>query len=40
MKDLCQEGMFTCAFELVFGVGLAVIALLFIAGLLGFFDKE
>lgn len=40
MNNLCQEGMFACAFELVFGVGLAVIALLFIAGLLGFLDKD
>lgn len=40
--DLCQSGMFWCAFELVFGIGAAVIALLFLAAGLGmeFPDKN
>ena len=33
--ELCKDGMFQCAFELVFGVGLAVIALIVISTLLG-----
>jgi hypothetical protein len=36
--NLCAEGMFYCAFELVFGVGLAIIALVCIAVMLGIFD--
>lgn len=39
--DLCKDGMFWCAFELVFGVGLAVIALLFIWAMVGLsFESE
>lgn len=37
--NLCENGMFLCAFELVFGIGLAAIALLFIAAMLGLFDQ-
>jgi hypothetical protein len=31
--------MFWCAFELVFGIGLAVLALIFLAAMTGLFDK-
>lgn len=36
--NLCKDGMFWCAFELVSGVGLAVLFVIFIAVMLGFFD--
>lgn len=44
LEKLCTDGMYSCAFDaafgLVFGVGSAVILLLFIAAFLGFnFDK-
>lgn len=35
----CEYGIFLCAFEAVLGVGFAVLALMFIAAMLGFFDK-
>lgn len=35
---MCTDGMFWCAFELVFGVGAALIALIVIAAMLGLFD--
>lgn len=39
MEQLCTHGMFQCVFDAVFGFGLAVICLLFLAGFLGFFDR-
>ena len=33
--NLCTDGMFWCAFELVFGIGAAVIALILLAAGLG-----
>ena len=33
---LCQEGMFWCVFEFVFGIGAAILVLLVIATLMGF----
>jgi hypothetical protein len=38
MTDLCGDGMFWCAFDIVFGVGAAVIVLIIIAALLGLLD--
>lgn len=35
----CEYGIFLCVFEGVFGAGFAVLALMFIAAMLGFFDK-
>ena len=35
MMPLCQDGMFWCAFELIFGIGAAVIALIIFAALVG-----
>lgn len=35
---MCTDGMFWCAFELVFGVGAAIIVLSIAAGMLGLFD--
>jgi len=35
MDNLCSTGMFWCAFDLVFGVGLGVLALVVVAGLAG-----
>ena len=45
LEKLCTDGMYSCAFEaafgLVFGFGLAVIAVIFILVLLGVdFSKE
>ena len=37
--DLCKDGMFWCAFELVFGIGAGVIALIVVAAFLGLFDN-
>lgn len=39
MSNLCTEGMFWCAFELVFGIGAGLIALLLICAFLGMFDQ-
>lgn len=40
MTDLCKDGMFQCAFDLVFGVGLAVLVLIFISAMMGMFDDR
>lgn len=32
---MCNDGMFWCAFDLVFGIGAAVLALIFVASLMG-----
>ena len=32
---MCDQGMFWCAFDLVFGVGAAILALIVIAIMLG-----
>lgn len=32
---MCNDGMFQCAFDLVFGVGLAVICLIVVAAVFG-----
>lgn len=38
--ELCKDGMFWCAFELVCGLGTGVIALIVFAAMLGLFDKH
>ena len=40
MSDLCKTGMLDCAFEVVFGAGMAVILLILICAMLGFFDRK
>lgn len=37
--ELCKDGMFWCAFELVCGLGTGVIALIVFAAMLGLFDN-
>ena len=40
MTDLCNQGIFQCAFDLVFGVGFAVLLLVVIANLIGLGEKK